>query len=150
MVADRAYIGAGSWVTTAVRRPSNVALSPTEQTLNRALTRACAPVERGDARLTSWRAFRRSGCSPNRIAVIASAVLTLERRCWKGSVWRCRSVGVWAAGRLPDRRLVNAAGMLRMLWRLGGLNAPLTHPCARRHGRHDLVGPVGIGLVVAD
>ncbi|GAB1325703.1 transposase family protein [Streptomyces sennicomposti] len=45
IVADRAYIGAGSWATTAIRRPPNGELSPTERTLNRALAQARAPVE---------------------------------------------------------------------------------------------------------
>jgi hypothetical protein len=44
IVADSAYISAGSWVTTAIRRPPNVELTPTERTLDRA--RARAPVER--------------------------------------------------------------------------------------------------------
>ncbi|MFK0174299.1 IS5/IS1182 family transposase, partial [Streptomyces sp. NPDC090306] len=43
--------------------------------LNRGLSAARAPVERGMARLTSWQIFRRS-----RISVIAKAVLTLERQ----------------------------------------------------------------------
>ncbi|GAA5060857.1 hypothetical protein GCM10023336_37780 [Streptomyces similanensis] len=30
IVADRDYIGAGSWTTTAVRRPPNGELTPTE------------------------------------------------------------------------------------------------------------------------
>ncbi|WP_435616272.1 transposase family protein [Streptomyces coelicoflavus] len=80
IVADRAYIGAGAWVTTAIRRPPNGELSPTERMLNRALAHARAPVERGVARLKSWRIFRRSRCSPNRMRVIAAAVLTLERQ----------------------------------------------------------------------
>ncbi|GGS09426.1 hypothetical protein GCM10010236_74880 [Streptomyces eurythermus] len=80
IVADRAYIGAGARVTTAIRRPPNGELSPTERTLNRALAHARAPVERGVARLKSWRIFRRSRCSPNRMMVIAAAVLALERQ----------------------------------------------------------------------
>ncbi|MEV6619183.1 transposase family protein [Streptomyces sp. NPDC051051] len=80
VVADRAYIGAGSWVTTAIRRPPNGELTPTERTLNRALAQARAPVERGVARLKPWRIFRRSRCSPNRMTDIAAAVLTLERQ----------------------------------------------------------------------
>jgi hypothetical protein len=39
-----------------------------------------APVERGMARLKSWRIFRRSRRSPNRMTSIAKAVLTLERQ----------------------------------------------------------------------
>ncbi|GAA2471620.1 IS5/IS1182 family transposase [Actinocorallia cavernae] len=36
-------------------------------------------VERGVARLKSWRIFRRSRCSPNCMTSIAKAILTLER-----------------------------------------------------------------------
>ncbi|MET8977919.1 transposase family protein [Streptomyces sp. NPDC004539] len=49
-------------------------------TLNRVLAAARAPVERGVARLKSWRIFRRSRCSPNRMTSIAKAILTLERQ----------------------------------------------------------------------
>lgn len=74
-----AYIGAGDWVTTAKRRPPNGDLTPTERTVNRALSAARAPVERGIARLKSWRIFRRARRSPSLMAVNAKAVLTLER-----------------------------------------------------------------------
>ncbi|MFJ3638094.1 IS5/IS1182 family transposase, partial [Streptomyces sp. NPDC090112] len=39
-----------------------------------------APVERSIALLNSWRVFRRARCSPNRMTVIATAILTLERQ----------------------------------------------------------------------
>jgi hypothetical protein len=55
-------------------------LTTTEQTANRALSAARAPVERGMARLKSWQIFRRSHISPNRMTVIARAILTLERQ----------------------------------------------------------------------
>lgn len=79
ILADRAYMGAGPWVTTPLRRPPGRDLTPTQQTVNRALSTARAPVERGVARLKSWRIFRRSRCSPNRMSSISAAVLTLER-----------------------------------------------------------------------
>jgi hypothetical protein len=80
ILADRAYIGAGAWVTTPARRPVGGELSLTQQTVNRALSRARAPVEGGIARLKCWRIFRRARCSPNRMTSIAAAVLTLERQ----------------------------------------------------------------------
>ncbi|MDQ0774211.1 hypothetical protein QF026_002677 [Streptomyces aurantiacus] len=79
-LADRAYTGAGPWVTTGLRRPPGGELTPTRRTLNRALAQARAPVERGTARLKSWQILRRSRISPNRMTVIAKAVLTLERQ----------------------------------------------------------------------
>ncbi|MFJ6465457.1 transposase family protein [Streptomyces sp. NPDC091387] len=80
VLADRAYTGAGPWLTTGRRRPPQGQLSPTQKTINRALATARAPVERGMARLKSWRIFRRSRCSPNRMTSIAKAVLTLKRQ----------------------------------------------------------------------
>lgn len=46
VLADRAYLGAGPWVTTPVRRPPGGELSLTQRTVNRALSTARAPVER--------------------------------------------------------------------------------------------------------
>ncbi|GAA2997796.1 hypothetical protein JCM13580A_42390 [Streptomyces drozdowiczii] len=80
ILADMADIGAGDCVTTAKRRPPNGELTPTERTLNRALSAARAPVERGIARLKCWQIFRRSRISPHRMSAIAKAVLTLERQ----------------------------------------------------------------------
>ncbi|MFK4119967.1 transposase family protein [Streptomyces longwoodensis] len=79
-LADRAYTGAGPWVTTGLKRPPGGELTPTQRTVNRALATARAPVERGMARLKTWQIFRRSHISPNRMTVIAKAVLTLERQ----------------------------------------------------------------------
>ncbi|GGX47544.1 hypothetical protein GCM10010341_81540 [Streptomyces noursei] len=50
-----------------------------QQTMKRALARTRAPVERGVARLRSWRIFRHARCSPNRMTSIAKSVLALER-----------------------------------------------------------------------
>ncbi|WP_342781817.1 transposase family protein [Streptomyces griseofuscus] len=80
ILADRAYIGAGSWVTTPTRRLPHQDLTMAQRTINRALSAARAPVERGVARLKSWHIFRRARCSPNRMTAIAAVVLTLERQ----------------------------------------------------------------------
>ncbi len=80
VLADRAYIGDGSWVTTPVRCPPRGELTPTQRTMNRALSTARAPVESGIARLKSWRNFHWARCSSNRLTSIAAAVLTLERQ----------------------------------------------------------------------
>ncbi|MFB6553250.1 transposase family protein [Streptomyces sp. NPDC056405] len=80
VLADRAYIGVGPWVTTPIRRLPQQDLNPTQRTINRALSAARAPVERSVARLKSWRIFRRARCSPNRMTAIAAAVLILERQ----------------------------------------------------------------------
>jgi hypothetical protein len=80
VLADMAYIGAGEWVTTPKRRPPQGELTPTEQTVNRALSAARVPVERGIARLKSWRIFRRARCSPNRMTSITKAPLP-----WSGT-----------------------------------------------------------------
>ncbi|MDQ1029715.1 hypothetical protein QF035_007302 [Streptomyces umbrinus] len=79
-LADRAYQGAGPWVTTGLKRPPGGELTLTQRTVNRALAAARAPVERGMARLKAWQIFRRARISPNRMTVIAKAVLTLERQ----------------------------------------------------------------------
>ncbi len=88
--ADRAYIGAGPWVTTPLRRPPRREITATQRT-NRALSAARAPVERGVASLKSWRIFRSARCSPNRLSSIAAAVLALERqrRSCAGTRSRC-------------------------------------------------------------
>ncbi|MEU9858034.1 transposase family protein [Streptomyces sp. NPDC047974] len=80
VLADRAYIGAGPWVTTPIRRLPNRDLTTTQQTINRALSAARAPVERSTARLKTWRIFRKARCSPNRMTAIAAAILNLERQ----------------------------------------------------------------------
>ncbi|MEU1691546.1 transposase family protein [Streptomyces hirsutus] len=54
---------------------------PTRRTVNRALARSRAPVERGMARLKSWRIFRRSRITPNRMTSIAAANFSPWRRC---------------------------------------------------------------------
>ncbi len=80
VLADRAYIGAGPWVTTPIGRLPHRDLTTTQRTINRALSAARAPVERSIARLKSWRIFHKARCSPNRMTVIAAAILTLKRQ----------------------------------------------------------------------
>ncbi|WP_166025908.1 transposase family protein [Streptomyces chilikensis] len=80
ILADLAYQGGGPWLTTGIKRRPLKELTLTERTLNQALATARAPVERGVARLKSWRIFRKARCSPNRMTSIAKAVLTLERQ----------------------------------------------------------------------
>ncbi len=88
VLADRACIGAGPWVTTPIRRLSGREFTTTQRTINRALSAARAPVERSVARLKSWRIFRKARCSPNRMTAIAAAVLTLERQRRECPVFR--------------------------------------------------------------
>ncbi|MET8508149.1 transposase family protein [Streptomyces sp. NPDC004787] len=64
ILAGLACQGGGPWLTTGIKRRPLQDLTPTEKTINRALAAARAPVERGIARLKSWRIFRRSRCSP--------------------------------------------------------------------------------------
>ncbi len=80
ILADRAYQGAGPWLTTGLKRPPGGELTPTQRTVNRALAAARSPVEPGMARLKACQIFRRSRISPNRMTVTAKAVLTLERQ----------------------------------------------------------------------
>ncbi len=77
ILADLACQGGGPWLTAGIKRRPLQELTPTERTVNRALSAARAPVERGVARLKPWRIFRRSRCSPNSMTSIAKAVLTL-------------------------------------------------------------------------
>jgi hypothetical protein len=80
LVADLAYQGAGPRLTTAVKRRPQQELTETQNTVNRALAQTRVPVERGVARLKTWRIVRHARCSPNRMTSIAKAILTLERQ----------------------------------------------------------------------
>ncbi len=64
ILADLAYQGGGPWLTTGIKRRPPKELTPTEGTLNQALATARAPVERGVARLKSWRIFRKAAAAP--------------------------------------------------------------------------------------
>jgi hypothetical protein len=80
ILADRAYQGAGPWGTTGIKRPPGGELTPTQRTVTAPSPRPELPSN-GMARLKSWQIFRRARISPNRMTVIAKAVLTLERQC---------------------------------------------------------------------
>ena len=54
VLTDRAYTGAGPWVSTGLKRPPGGELTLNQRTVNRAMAAARAPVERGMARLKSW------------------------------------------------------------------------------------------------
>ncbi|CAM5700770.1 hypothetical protein SGRIM128S_08131 [Streptomyces griseomycini] len=75
-----AHQGGGPWLATDIERRPPQEPAPTEKTVDRVLAAARAPVERGVARLGSWRISRRSRRSPNRMTPIAEAALTLERQ----------------------------------------------------------------------
>ncbi|MFJ9871407.1 transposase family protein [Streptomyces sp. NPDC101165] len=67
ILAELAYQDGGRRVRTGIKRRPLQELTLTEETVNRALSAARAPVELGVARLKSWRIFRRSRCGPNRM-----------------------------------------------------------------------------------
>lgn len=71
VLGDRAYQGAGPWVTTALRPPPVGELLTPTQRISTGHSPARAPIERGMARLKSWQIFPRFRISPNRMPVIA-------------------------------------------------------------------------------
>jgi hypothetical protein len=80
ILADLAYQGGGPCLTRASNKGPCRNSPPPRRPSTGSWPRHGAPVERGVARLKSWRIFRRSRCSPNRMTSIAKAVLTLERQ----------------------------------------------------------------------
>ncbi|WP_158710393.1 transposase family protein [Streptomyces sp. NRRL F-5126] len=78
--SDRAYQGAGSRRSTGRIGPPGGHLASTQRTANRALATSRAPVQRDIAPVKSWRIFRRSRISPNRMTSVTKAILTLERQ----------------------------------------------------------------------
>jgi hypothetical protein len=77
-LADKGYIGAGGTFAVPHRRRPGRELTVTQRSVNRAHARLRYPVERGVARLKTWRIFRHARCSPNHLTTAAKAVLTLE------------------------------------------------------------------------
>lgn len=72
------YVGAGGTFAVPRRRRPHQDLTAGQRSLNRAHARLRYPVERGIARLKTWKIFRRARCSPNWLTQAAKAVLTLE------------------------------------------------------------------------
>lgn len=57
---------------------------PTQQTVNRSLSRTRASLERDPTRLKIWKIFRKARCSPNRMTSNARAILTRSVATLKG------------------------------------------------------------------
>ncbi|WP_344500762.1 transposase family protein [Streptomyces enissocaesilis] len=77
-LADLAYLGAGGTFATGQRRRPGKEPSPRQKASNKAHARLRYPVERGMARLKTWRIFRKARCSPTWLTTAVKAVLTLE------------------------------------------------------------------------
>lgn len=78
VLADLGYVGANGTYAVPQRHRPRQDLTATQRSLNRAHARLRYPVERGIARLKTWKIFRRARCSPNWLTQAAKAVLTLE------------------------------------------------------------------------
>lgn len=66
VLADRAYIGAGPWVTTGLGRPPDDELIPTQRPVNpRSLRRGHLSERHGMAQVSAF--FRRARTSPSRM-----------------------------------------------------------------------------------
>ncbi|MFI6689332.1 transposase family protein [Streptomyces sp. NPDC050485] len=72
------YLGAGGTFAAPHRRCPRQELTVRQRSLNKAHARLRYPVERGMARLKTWRIFRKARCSPTWLTTAARAVLTLE------------------------------------------------------------------------
>jgi DDE superfamily endonuclease/Helix-turn-helix of DDE superfamily endonuclease len=77
VLADLGYVGAGGTVITPVKRSAGMELSDKHKASNRVHAQLRAPVERAFSRVKCWRIFRHARISPNRLSVIAAAILTL-------------------------------------------------------------------------
>ncbi|RKN59993.1 IS5/IS1182 family transposase, partial [Streptomyces klenkii] len=78
VLADLGYLGAGGTFATPHRRRPRQEFSSQQRSVNKAHARLRYPVERGIARLKTWRIFRHARCSPTWLTTAAKAVLTLE------------------------------------------------------------------------
>lgn len=78
VLADLGYLGAHGTFAVPHRRRPRQELTVRQRSLNKAHARLRYPVERGIARLKTWRIFRKARCSPTWLTTAAQAVLTLE------------------------------------------------------------------------
>lgn len=78
VLADLGYLGADGTFAVPARRCPRKELTIQQQALNKAHARLRYPVERGMARLKTWRIFRKARCSPTWLTTAAQAALTLE------------------------------------------------------------------------
>jgi hypothetical protein len=77
VLADLGYVGAGGTVITPVKRAAGMELSDKHKASNKVHAQLRAPVERAFSRVKCRRIFRHARISPNRLSVIAAAILTL-------------------------------------------------------------------------
>ncbi|MFJ1812663.1 MULTISPECIES: transposase family protein [unclassified Streptomyces] len=76
-LAGLAFLGAGGTFATGRRRRPGKELGR-QKSLNKAHARLRYPVERGIARLKTWRILRKARCSPTWLTTAAKALLALE------------------------------------------------------------------------
>ncbi|WP_051833533.1 transposase family protein [Streptomyces katrae] len=77
VLPDLGYVGAGGTFAVPHRRRPRQDLAG-QRSINRAHARLRYPVERGIARLKTWKIFRHARRSPTWLTQAAKAVLTLE------------------------------------------------------------------------
>ena len=77
VLADLGYVGAGGTVITPIKRAPDRELPDKHKASNKVHASLRAPVERAFSRIKGWRIFRHARISPNRLSVIAAAILTL-------------------------------------------------------------------------
>ncbi|MFI6683245.1 transposase family protein [Streptomyces sp. NPDC050485] len=78
VLADKGYTGAGGTFAFPIRRKPRTEPTAREKSLNKAHARLRYPVERGVARIKTWRILRHARCSHNQLASAVKAILTLE------------------------------------------------------------------------
>ncbi len=73
VLADLGYVGAGGTFAVPHRRRPRQDLAVGQRSINRAHARLRYPVERGIARLKTWKIFRHARCSPTWLTQAAKA-----------------------------------------------------------------------------